>query len=386
MKAIHFGAGNIGRGFIGEILYENDFEIAFVDVNEGIIDALNEHNEYTIELAQEKKEHIKVENVYGINNAQNPEKVIQTFSEADLVTTAIGPKVLPLIAPLMAEGIQKRKEMENTQPLDIIACENMIGGSDFLKEEIIKNLSAEDIQFLEEYIGFPNAAVDRIVPLQTHEDKLFVSVEPYKEWVIDAESLKNKNIQLSGVRYVNDLQPYIERKLFTVNTGHATTAYIGKYAGYSTIDKALEDESIKEEVRNVLKETGELMIQKWDFDVEEHQTYINKIISRFTNPHISDEITRVGRTPIRKLGYEERFIRPIREAYAKDLPVDHLIQTVAKIFSYRDEADEESQKLDELLADYSIEEVIKKVTELENQELIERIKDEYKKLDKKGKN
>ena len=97
MRAVHFGAGNIGRGFIGEILAANGFEITFVDVNHTIIDALNERKEYEIELADESKERITVKNVKGINNQTNPEKVIQEIAEADLVTTAIGPNILPFI-------------------------------------------------------------------------------------------------------------------------------------------------------------------------------------------------------------------------------------------------------------------------------------------------
>lgn len=380
MKALHFGGGNIGRGFIGEVLYENGFETAFVDVNAEIIDALNEFNEYTIELAQEDKKQIKIENVIGINNATHPEAVVEAFETTDIVTTAIGANILPLVAPLIAKGIQKRMEINSTQPLDILACENMIGGSDFLKGEVVKHLSEIEVQYVDKYIGFPNAAVDRIVPLQSHEDKLFVSVEPYREWVVDASTLKNKELTLAGVHYAESLQPYIERKLFTVNTGHATTAYNGKFAGYKTIDKALEDDAVKEEVKNVLEETGALMIEKWGFDVEEHQNYIEKIISRFTNPHISDDITRVGRTPMRKIGYDERFIRPMRESYERGLSVDHLINTVAKVLVYRDDSDEESQKLVQLLDSKPVKQVVTEVTGLKEEVLVDRIVAGYNEL------
>ena len=183
MNAVHFGAGNIGRGFIGEILAKNGFHITFVDVNETIIQALKERKSYTIELADASHQQINVENVTGLNNMTEPEKVVEAIAEADLVTTAIGPNILPRIAELIAQGIDARAEANCQKPLDIIACENMIGGSTFLAEEVAKYL--KNPAYAEQWIGFPDAAVDRIVPLQKHEDPLFVQVEPFCEWVID---------------------------------------------------------------------------------------------------------------------------------------------------------------------------------------------------------
>lgn len=373
MKAVHFGAGNIGRGFIGEILHKNDFDITFVDINETLIDALNARDSYEIEYADEAHQRLTISGFSGLNNGKEPEAVAQAVAEADIVTTAIGPNILPYIAELIANGIKLRRENDDTRPMDIVACENMIGGTDFLNEKVSAYFDEADRIYVDQYIGFPNAAVDRIVPMQSHEDPLFVSVEPFSEWVIDQTNVKGTQIQLEGVLYVEDLLPYIERKLFSVNTGHATTAYTGKHFGYETIDQALKDDNVLQQLQAVLAETGALLVEKWGFDQEAHAAYANKIVGRFQNSHISDAITRVARTPIRKLGYDERFIRPIREAKERGLAYDALLETVAYIFEYSDADDEQSQELQKMLADQPLDQVIQTVTGLEDADLIAEI-------------
>lgn len=372
-QAVHFGAGNIGRGFIGEILFENGFEIAFVDVNETIIDALNQRHAYEIEIAEEGQRHIAVSGVRGINNRLNPEEVVTAIATADLVTTAIGPNILPFIAGLVAQGIEARRQAGNTQPLDVLACENMIGGSAFLYEEVKKHLSEEGLAFAEAYIGFPNAAVDRIVPAQSHEDPLFVVVEPFNEWVVETQGMKNPDLKLEGVHYEADLEPFIERKLFSVNSGHATSAYTGAHFGATTILEALQNPEVKSKVEAVLAEIRSLLIAKWNFDEQALVDYHKVIISRFENPYIVDDIARVARTPIRKLGYDERFIRPIRELRERGLSYDNLLATVSYIFGYKDETDEQSVQLQALLQEKSLPEVVAEVTGLTEPALIEEI-------------
>ena len=374
-KAVHFGAGNIGRGFIGEILYENGFEIAFVDVNEKIIDALNERGSYEIGIAEEGQGRIAVSGVRGINNAKHPDEVVAAIAEADIVTTAIGPNILPFIAELVAKGIEARKAADNRTPLDVLACENMIGGSEFLYEEVKKYLSQEGLDFAEAYIGFPNAAVDRIVPAQTHEDPLFVIVEPFKEWVVETSRMKQPDVKLDSVHYEPELEPFIERKLFSVNSGHATAAYTGAYYGAKTILEALQNVNVKNNVEAVLAEIRSLLIAKWGFDEAALIDYHKVIISRFENPFIVDEVSRVARTPIRKLGFDERFIRPIRELKERGLSYQYLLQTVGYVFAYQDESDEQAAELQALLAEKSVEEVVREVTGLSDQELIDEIVD-----------
>ncbi len=379
-QALHFGAGNIGRGFIGEILFNNGFAVTFVDVNDTLIKALNDRHCYSIEIAQEGKPHIDVRDVSGINNRENPQAVIKAVAETDIITTAIGPNILPFIAELIAKGIQERKAKASTQSIDILACENMIGGSQFLKEEVCKYLDKDDLEYLDTYIGFPNAAVDRIVPAQSHEDPLFVVVEPFNEWVVETKRMKNPDLRLANVHYEDNLEPFIERKLFSVNSGHATSAYIGAYYGAKTILEALQTQAVRSQIQAVLGEIRQLLVSKWGFDDAELRDYHDVIISRFENPYIVDDIERVARTPIRKLGYDERFIRPIRELKERQLPYANLLKTVAFVFTYKDSHDEQSLKLQSDLSQKPLIEVVEEVTGLKDTQLIAELVDSIEAL------
>ncbi len=365
MKAVHFGAGNIGRGFIGLLLSQADYHVSFVDVNDQVIDAINEKQQYNVLLADESEEKIPVSNISGINSMKDPEAVIEAIVEADIITTAVGASILPIIADLLAKGLTKRLETANA-PVNVIACENMIGGSALLKDEVMKKVTPEVANQLLTRVGFPNAAVDRIVPNQSHEDILTVSVEPYSEWVVDQSMMVGDLAEVDGMTRVPSLDPFIERKLFTVNTGHAVTAYFGYHYGYGTIKETLEDEEVLALVKGALKESGKVITSKFDFSEAEHAKYIEKILGRFLNPYLSDEVTRVARGPLRKLGENDRLVRPARMYYelVNEEPT-HLAKAIAAALLYDFTEDDEAVKLQAMIEAEGYEKTLETVSNLQ---------------------
>lgn len=382
MKAIHFGAGNIGRGFIGALLDQAGYETIFVDVNDTLIQALNERESYTVDLAG-TQETLEVQNVSGLNSMTQPQEVVNAIAEADLITTAVGPQILNVISKILAQGLEKRID-EDRGPINVIACENMIGGSDALRGHVLDNLDESKQDQLNNLVGFPNAAVDRIVPDQNNDDPLTVKVEPYFEWVVETPEIKGERPNVEGITYVEDLTPYIERKLFTVNTGHATAAYLGRYHGHQTIKQAMDDPQILEKVRGTLKETGAVLIEKYNFDEKQHEAYIEKIIERFQNPDLSDEVTRVGRGPKRKLGPKDRLIRPASE-YIETVGKDpeYLAEVIASALLYENNSDQESKELQEVVRNQGAVQALMQVAELdENDCLVKVVSDQLNKKTK----
>lgn len=345
MQSVHFGAGNIGRGFIGQLLHEAGYDITFLDVQDKVVDALKEQGRYEVIMADEGEERVPVDRVTALHSAHDADEVTSRLAGADLITTAVGPSVLPIVAPAIAAGLVERTKRGGA-PVNVIACENMVGGSQALHGHVMEHVPEEHARAVEEISGFPNAAVDRIVPEQTTEG-IDVLVEPFFEWDVDASQIKGERPDVAGITYVEDLAPYIERKLLTVNTGHSATAYLGYASDKKTIHESLEDERVGEVASGALEETGLLLAFEYGFDPEVLREYRNTALDRFRNPYISDEVTRVARAPIRKLGRKERFVSPaLRLMDMGHMPV-HLATVIGAVMRYDDQNDEEARELQE---------------------------------------
>lgn len=366
MNAVHFGAGNIGRGFIGQLLYQSGFNTCFIDVNSRLVDLLNEKKQYLVELADVTHEELLVQNVHAINSATNPDLVIDAIVKADIVTASVGPNVLQHIAGILAKGLKKRLE-QSGELLTIIACENMIGGSAFLKGKVYEQLMEEEKPQFDAYFSFPNAAVDRIVPNQITEDKLAVTVEAYYEWIVDESEIKGDNPPVKGITFVQNLQPYIERKLFTVNTGHAVISYSGYLEGILPMHEALSNNKIRERLINVLEETSRYLVERYSFDKEAHSDYVEEIINRFANPFILDDTTRVGRSPVRKLMSNDRLVSPASKYVEMfgEVPVN-LAMAIASALSYDNLDDPEAKHMQETINQFGIKYAIVKFTGLKS--------------------
>ncbi len=376
-QTVHFGAGNIGRGFIGGLFAESGYHVTFVDIADQIIDKLNEQKSYQVKLATEQEQTTTIENVSGLNNMKQEDEVIDAIKSAVYLTTAIGPNILPRIAPLIARGLSERV-YETDEALYVIACENQISATDILKRHILDNLDEDTKERLEGRVYFFNSAVDRIVPIQEDPESLDVLVEPYFEWVVETTQTIPP---IEGMTVVEELAPFIERKLFTVNTGHAVIAYFGYLAGKSTIDKTLADETVAKQVKETLKETGAYLVKQYGLDEEEHLAYIQKIIERFKNPYLNDAVTRVGRAPMRKLGPEDRLIRPATEAQKAGLPFTNLAKAIAAALLFDYAEDEEAVKIQGMLKEHGPAYVLKEVSGLdEDSEISKEVIEQYHSL------
>lgn len=369
--AIQFGAGNIGRGFIGMLLSQAGYHVTYADVNTAVVDKINADGAYTVHVMDVTCEDVPITNISAINST-TPE-MVDAIADADLITTAVGLVILPRIAPTIAQGIAKRKVNGCTEALNIIACENAIRASSQLKEAVYNALNDEEKAYCDQYIGFPDCSVDRIVPPVKSENFIDVVVENYYEWNVEKASFKGEIPQITGMNLADNLMAYIERKLFTLNTGHAITAYMGTLKGLKTIDEAIADEKIYAIVHAAMKESGDGLIRKHGFDTEAHYHYIDKIIGRFKNPYLKDDVTRVGREPLRKLSPTDRLTKPMMTAYGYGLPVDHLILGMGAALHYNNPEDAQSVELQGKLKEKGLLDAVKEITGITDADLLARI-------------
>ena len=381
--AIQFGAGAIGRGLLGKVLHDSDYHVLFVDVYQPIVDRINEDGYFTVELSDHDFESQKIDNVSALcsKNDSDLEKIYEKITQAEIITTSVRVENLDSTSKIIAKGLEQK--YPDDKKVNIMAFENAYRASDILKEDIIKNssLSAEQI---EEIATFPNTVTDRIVQNKEVDGKPVVEISDDFEAVIEQPKLADPSSKpVKDAEYTDDIDKMLERKLFLVNGAHAATSYFGYNKGYKMMDEAFEDENILADVKNLMTESGNVLIKKHGLDKDELENFKESKLNRFIKTASHDTIERVGRDPVRKLGEKDRLVAPAIKAYDNDMPFDNLAKAIAYAFKYDEQSDDKALEIKEFINQNSIEKAIEKYTGIkkaEREKLFDKIVAEYQNI------
>jgi len=338
-----YGGGNIGRGFIGQVMFQAGYAVSFVDVNKELLAALNTQKEYPVRILKgDSYDEVMVQNISGIDG-NDLDAVSSAIAEADLCATAVGVNVLKFVAKPFKEGIVRRFTEGNKKPLDIIICENLIGADEFLKG-LISDLMTEEEQIFLDKVGFVEASIGRMVPIQTDEMKdgnpLRVCVERYDRLPVDKAAFKGEIPPIENLVPYSPFSYYIERKLFVHNMGHATTAYLGQLCGCSAIWESIAIPDVELIALRAMQASALAMSKKYGVPYEDLNNHVENLIYRFSNKQLGDTCARVGGDIKRKLSPNDRMVGALKLCMEQKVATDYLEAAIAASLLFRREGEE----------------------------------------------
>lgn len=361
MNAVHFGAGNIGRGFLGQLYSESGFSTTFVEAVPSVVDALNARGTYVIEIAEEKPGRVLVERVSAVI-ASDLDEVARAVSTADIASTAVGVNALPKIADALAKGLEIRFG-QGGGPLDVIVCENLIHAGTFLREHVRSHLPPQWHGALDEKVGFVEASIGRMVPTvpvsKREQDPLWIAVEAYCELPVDAEAFRGPIPPIKHLKPIQPFEAYVERKLFIHNMGHATAAYLGYLAGYEFVWEAMEDPSVRNVTAMAMSDSALALSRRHGLDRGDLNGHVLDLLRRFGNKALGDQILRVAADPIRKLGTNDRFMGAIRMCLENEVAPLILAKGAAAALKFDPESDPSALKLQQMIQQRGIATVVR---------------------------
>lgn len=366
-KAVMYGAGNIGRGFIGKVFSESGYKVCFLDIDKKLIEAFNKDNEYDVKIVADEFERLeRVKNVYAVD--ANTEEAVKEIAHCDIMATSVGVNVLPYIVDNIANGIKMRITMSN-KPLNIILAENLIDVDAKMRKMIYERLNTAEQQWADQNLGLVEASIGRMVPPLTEEERkespLLIAVEPYSELPVDSLGFKGPIPELVGAKPFTPFDFYIKRKLFLHNMGHAICAYLGWQKQYEYISEAIRDKTIFETTKSAMELVVKALSKEYpQIPVSEIEANKDDLLHRFHNRALKDTIARVANDPLRKLQPNDRMIGAAKYCLESGIRPDEIVEGIAAALKYDNPNDTSAVKIQADISKFGVDYVLENVMKL----------------------
>ncbi|MBN1509754.1 MAG: hypothetical protein JW955_23100 [Sedimentisphaerales bacterium] len=370
--AVQFGAGNIGRGLMGQLFWEAGFDTVFVDANASLVEHLDRHGAYPLRLLDAYSRSIRELTIRGFRSLDTGRQaaIAEVIAESRIVATAVGVANLDAISPLIAAGIRRRLECRG-EPLDIYLCENSLGAAAMLSQRVIGLLEEPAREWARNNVGFVGTSVARIVGgsgvRSPQDDPLLVVADAHRDIPYDGKATRAGEPGIEGLHPVSNFTAEVERKIFTHNLGHAALAYLGYMRGHTYIHETFDDDFVRSVFDGALDETTEALLQRYraDLNRREHMEIRKDVRIRFSNPLLEDAITRVARDPVRKLGPDDRIIGAADLCRSQGVMPNHVATVCAAALCYDCPEDTTAMRMQTLIRQQGMAEALRQISNVD---------------------
>ena len=384
MKAVMYGAGNIGRGFIAQLFTGSGYHTTFVDVVDSVVNELNEKNEYPLYITRgDEYERTVVSNVDAVNG-RDADAVAEAISEADVMATAVGVNVMKFIAEPVARGVSLRIK-KGGAPLNIIICENKIDANTYFRGLVSEYLNDDEKEYFNSSFGLVEASIGRMVPSTPaairEKEPLAVCVEPYCSLPVDKDAFVGKIPEISNMIAVSPFQLYIERKLYMHNMSHAVCAYLGNLLGYKYIWEAAGDPRIRFITLGALSQSANALSAFHHADVIPLTEHGFDLLTRYDNKLLGDTVARVGNDTRRKLSSFDRIPGAIKRAVECGVSFNFIAAGFAAGLLFSPENDASSAEVYAFTRENGVEAALIKYSETDDPRVVKMVSKYYRALD-----
>jgi len=364
-KVVAFGAGAAGKGLVGLLFSQAGYQVTYVDIKDDLVQRLKTSGAYQVRVHRLEGGHEDLEvSGFRILHASRREAIAREIADAKFVLTAVLAPNLPDVAQTVALGVQQCLRSGRSTPLNCIACENMKNSSSTLGRHVRELLSPEAREYCDAVFAFPDCMINRVVP--NPRDPLRLDTEDYCEWTLDADAFKGVPPDDIGfIECVHDQASRLDRKLMVYNGSHAACAYFGFHHGHRWLHEVVGDPGVAEPLDATLGELSTVVQRHHGFSDQSMADYRRDFWLRCRNEGLRDEVARIGRQPMRKLGRGERLVAPAKLAYEYGLPRGHILHAIVAALTFRHPEDPESLELAARLARDGWRSTLSRVSDLE---------------------
>ncbi|MGL3200406.1 MULTISPECIES: mannitol dehydrogenase family protein [Curtobacterium] len=213
--------------------------------------------------------------------------------------------------------------------LALVSLDNLTHNGEVLRSAVVDAADDEGLRdWIESNVAFPSSMVDRITPATTaddvddlaglpgalEDDRVPVVTEPFAEWVLEDrfDGIDRPAWETSGVRLVDDVTPYEQRKLWLLNGSHSLLASLGLLLGHETVAQAMDDPRCRAAVEQLWDEAAaELPLPDDEVDAARVA-----LVERFANPRIRHTLRQIASGGSQKLPV--RVVDVLRHRLARD--------------------------------------------------------------------